>query len=501
MDGRSLLKELFATPKSKTLRLYTNSNLTYHSTTMGDLFEKDFFKTAEQEIDFAMCEGVTADYDINISVDGDAGEKWAEELSRACSQPSLEAESDVLPRQDLKTEKKPYPGSAMARAGPPAATEDLSKPRKFCLHGACTRYKQTGCRGYCFRHAKLHIGFSVSAKFRLARKCKHGSCAKYRQKGGFCHAHAKLYKYTAASAGPPIASAGAAATRSQSGHGEDPVDGTQMSKASKVATNSTIAKMVASARKDPTLWKSPLFAMTMAAVAKQTQAKPEAVAGLSTNEPRPRGRKRDPSWEHARAQYEPEVAVRARDTPVAIANTETVTAGMVEEGTRSLVCGGGHLVERAVTPSASGIAIDVTRAASRGKDSSGHYSIIEEGLPGAHLATLTSPPMTDDLEPLPLDEWENGLRLDLCDPLLDIFPPRCAAAATSALREMEEELWPPSLPTSEFAPIPTVCALAQDPLPPHQASPRLIQSKPFVKGIGKGVGEHRPMSPFLYHHW
>ena len=111
-----------------------------------------------------------------------------------------------------------------------------------------------------------------------------------------------------------------------------------MPKASKEAIDSTVATLLASAEKDPTLWKSPLFAAALTAAAKQMQAKSEAVAGLSLTEPRPRGRKRAPSWEHARAHPEPEVAGRVQNTSVAKANTETPTADMVDvEVARELV--------------------------------------------------------------------------------------------------------------------------------------------------------------------
>ena len=163
------------------------------------MFEKGYFKTAEQELDFALGEGDAADYDINTPLDSDADKEREEKLSRACSPPSAKAESDVLPRQDSEKEIKKHSGSAL----PPAPAGDVCKPSKFCLHRACTRYKQTHCGGYCFKHGKHHLGPSIKAKFRRARKCKHGSCTKYRQKGSFCHAHAKLY-----AAGPPTARAG-----------------------------------------------------------------------------------------------------------------------------------------------------------------------------------------------------------------------------------------------------------------------------------------------------
>lgn len=112
---------------------------------------------------------------------------------------------------------------------PPAAA--CNKPRppascKRCKHGSCTKYKQTGCYGYCLKHAKLY-NTDPQVRFQSNKK-------------------KKIKVMTE----PPTVLLNAASI-----------------------VKSPMEMLAAAGAKDPTLWKCPTFALAMMAAAHQTAGK------------------------------------------------------------------------------------------------------------------------------------------------------------------------------------------------------------------------------------
>ena len=136
------------------------------------------------------------------------------------------------------------------RALPPSAQR--KSPGKLCNHDSCTKYKQTGCMGFCLTHAKLHLPNITDIKRRRKKKAKvvHLGPLGVFSQGATAAAEEEEEEAVEAAAAPPAME-------------EPTAEGA-------AAIDPTLAALVAAASQDPTLWKSPSFAAAMAAVVERT---------------------------------------------------------------------------------------------------------------------------------------------------------------------------------------------------------------------------------------
>merc|ERR1712194_601469 len=135
-------------------------------------------------------------------------------------------------------------GTATAPAFPSPNTPRLPSSGKLCRHGSCTKYKQSGCYGYCLTHIMLYG--PPSAHGNLARLATINAPVVHRGKD------------TLATTKPPAATTNMA-----------PSAGT----ASKVTVDPNLAFLLSAAKADPTVWSSPSFTLAMNAVVAQTAPK------------------------------------------------------------------------------------------------------------------------------------------------------------------------------------------------------------------------------------
>ncbi|KAL3817063.1 hypothetical protein ACHAXA_000113, partial [Cyclostephanos tholiformis] len=148
-------------------------------------------------------EAADAAKDIAVEVEDVKGESVAGEASSSSSSSANGNNSNAADDADL------LPGSSPGNEQRPS--KSLSRG-KYCAHESCTRYRQTGCYGYCLTHRHLsdpmvhaHRREAANAqsfeKKRLMKNrsnlCKWPDCLKYIQSNchGYCLTHVKYADY------------------------------------------------------------------------------------------------------------------------------------------------------------------------------------------------------------------------------------------------------------------------------------------------------------------
>merc|ERR1712194_140195 len=143
----------------------------------------------------------------------------------------------------------------------------LAPLSRRCDHDSCTRWKRSGCHGYCQTHAKLYD--DPPSHGCLARKAPVDAPTKT---GVICRRmDAEQAAVSQAATTKTIPSANTTAC-----HDVTPAKKATSPTATTSVVNNTLTALVSAAEKDPTLWNTPTFSEAMSAVIAQLAAKPPA---------------------------------------------------------------------------------------------------------------------------------------------------------------------------------------------------------------------------------
>ena len=143
---------------------------------------------------------------------GTEGQNNEETILGNAAAATLQAEESNLPSPSSLDENEPSPKTpSSTTTSPPLLPTTNTKGSKYCAHESCTKYRQTGCYGYCLTHKLIadpnmhaikrniaeHNSDMKKRTLNKSNLCKWPSCTKYIQSNcnGYCLTHVKYANY------------------------------------------------------------------------------------------------------------------------------------------------------------------------------------------------------------------------------------------------------------------------------------------------------------------